>query len=310
MNEIAIGADFSAVKGNIYDQALVRLLKEGRKAPSPQGESTWLLRPIMLEYDLRSPSGDPNRIILPIPKRSAKTPIFSAIGEITAFMNGITTNEGLKEFGCNWWERWTSEEYLKHCELDLKPGELGPGSYGAAFHDFPTAEGTPFNQVKHVMEQIAELPYLRTHMITSWIPQYVGRGKGKKRRVAVAPCHGTIVYFDVDIEAREISLYHVQRSGDLPVGVAWNIIQYSSWLLMAASVLGYRPAFYYHIIINPHLYERQIEPVKEYLTFEEKPFPELLLKRAGVRDIFSFRPADYELLGYEKRPFIAIPTPT
>jgi thymidylate synthase len=308
MNDIAIGADFSAVKGNIYDRALMKLLTSGRKVPSPQAESAWMLRPITLEYDLRSPSGRTDRIVLPIPKRSSKKPLFSAIGEITAFMNGVTTDEGLKQFGCNWWERWTSEEYLKHCELDLKKGELGPGSYGAAFHDFPTAEGVPFNQVKHVMEQMRELPYLRTHMITSWIPQYVGRGKGKKRQVAVAPCHGTVVYFDVDMEAKELSLYHVQRSGDLPVGVAWNIIQYCAWLLMAANVLGYAPAFYYHIIINPHMYERQIEPVKEYLTFEEKPFPELALKRASD-DIFSFRPEDFELLGYEKRPYIDIPTP-
>jgi len=309
MNEIAKGIDLSALKGNQYDWLLARLITEGTETPSPQKESAWRLPPVTLAYDLRVETGEADRILLPVPKSSSKNGIFSAIGEITAFMNGVVTHEGLMEFGCDWWERWTSEEYLKHCELDLMPGELGPGSYGAALHDFPTAEGKPFNQVKHVTEQIKELPYLRTHLWTTWIPQYIGRGKGKKRQVAVAPCHGTITDFVPNIQTKELSLYHVQRSGDVPVGVKWNIIQYCAALLMMAHVTGYKPAFYYHIILDPHIYARQVEPVKEYLKFPEKDFPNLVLKNTDITDIFAFRNTDFELEGYLKRPYINIPTP-
>ncbi|MFA4999445.1 MAG: thymidylate synthase [Parcubacteria group bacterium] len=310
MNKIAEGIDFSALKGNQYDWTLARLLTKGIEVPSPQGESAWRLPPVTLAYDLRCEGNEADRIVLPIPKRDFYKNVFSAIGEIIAFFNGVTTHEELKKFGCNWWRRWTSKEYLEHCGLDLKPGELGPGSYGAALHDFPTAEGIPFNQVRHVVEQIKELPYLRTHLMTTWIPQYVGRGKGKKRQVAVAPCHGTVIDFVPNLQTNELSLYHVQRSGDVPVGVAGNIVQYCASLLMAAHVTGYRPAFYYHIILDPHMYERQVEPVKEYLKLEEKEFPQLVLKNTGITDIFAFRNTDFELENYLERPAINMPTPT
>src|SRR5580704_2706864 len=74
------------------------------------------------------------------------------IGELCAFINGARTREQLAEFGCTWWDAWTSEEKTK--KRGLEPGDIGPGSYGAAFHDFPTADGGSFDQFKHLVEQI------------------------------------------------------------------------------------------------------------------------------------------------------------
>ncbi|MFA6404911.1 MAG: thymidylate synthase, partial [Candidatus Paceibacterota bacterium] len=62
-----------------------------------------------------------------------------AIAEILAFINGARTLEQLEEFGCSWWVPWGTEAKCK--KRGLETGDLGPGSYGAAFHDFPTNEG-------------------------------------------------------------------------------------------------------------------------------------------------------------------------
>jgi len=294
-----------------YRTLLTDLLNEGIRVPSPQGEAAYRLPPVMLVYDLRSNTGDKDRIILPVPDRACKNMTFSAIGEIIGFINGAETVEELEKYGCNrsWWDPWTSREYLDHCELDLKTGSLGRGSYGVTLHDLPTPEG-PFNQVRNVMEQIQELPFLRTHLMTTWSPPYVFRGKGKKRQVAVAPCHGTVINFSVDMEKNELSLHHVQRSGDVPVGVAGNIIQYVALLLMAAHLGGYKPGMYYHFILDPHMYERQRDPVKNYLEeTKPTPFPKLVLKNTGITDIFAFRNTDFDLEGYIERPKIRIPTP-
>ena len=90
-----------------------------------------------------------------------------AVGEILGFINGARTLEELAEFGCHWWKPWGTERKTK--KRGLEPGDLGPGSYGAAFHDFPTSEGEPHNQFKDIVEQIKEKPHLRTHFITPWM---------------------------------------------------------------------------------------------------------------------------------------------
>ena len=294
-----------------YRNLLSDLMKEGIRVPSPQGEAAYRLPPAMLVYDLRTKTGDNDRVILPVPDRACKGMISSAIGEIIAFINGAATLEEMEKFGCNrkWWENWTSKEYIEHCGLDLREGEMGIGSYGPTLHNLPTPEG-PFNQVQNVIEQIKELPFLRTHLMTTWNPAYVFRGKGKKRKVVVAPCHGTVINFVPDIEKKEISLHHVQRSGDVPVGVAGNIIQYVALLLMAAHMTGYKPAMYYHFILDPHMYESQREPVEKYLA-ETTPtlFPELVLNNTAITDIFDFRNTDFSLDGYIDRPKMSIPTP-
>src|SRR3989344_4525769 len=50
--------------------------------------------------------------------------------------------------------------------IGLLEGDLGDGSYGAAWGSFPTKEGEPFNQIAHVVQQIQERPHLRTHIVS------------------------------------------------------------------------------------------------------------------------------------------------
>lgn len=84
-----------------------------------------------------------------------------AIGELFGFINGARTQTELESFGCTWWKSWVSEK--KCSKRGLETGDLGPGSYGAAFHDFPTAEGETFNQFEAILQQIKERPFLKTH---------------------------------------------------------------------------------------------------------------------------------------------------
>src|SRR5439155_63847 len=91
-----------------------------------------------------------------------------ALGELCAFLNGSRTQQDLEQFGCYWWDPWVTAE---HCEkFGLPPGDLGPGSYGAAFRRFPTAEGTPFDQLRHLIEPVKERPDARHHELSPWIP--------------------------------------------------------------------------------------------------------------------------------------------
>ena len=220
-------------------------------------------------------------------------PVFQqAIGELCAFLNGAHTAAELESFGCHWWKPWVSAE--KCAKRDLPPGDLGPGSYGPAWHDFPTAEGTPFNQVQHLVEQIREKPHLRTHFLSPWVPQYCGRGQGKKQRVVVVPCHGWV---HVRILGRQLHLHHFQRSADAPVGLPANLIMYGALTLMLAQVLGYEPGELVFTVSDLHIYASQVEAVRRLLTTAPQKLP-LVITDPAVTDVFAFRPSHFTVLVY------------
>ncbi|PIY80676.1 MAG: thymidylate synthase [Candidatus Pacebacteria bacterium CG_4_10_14_0_8_um_filter_42_14] len=235
------------------------------------------------------------------PKTSNRLPVTiwrQAIGEIIAFMNGARTQAELEKLGVSWWSSWVTE---KKChKRGLETGDLGPGSYGAAFHDFPTAEGPTYNQFQNIVEQIRELPHLKTHFISPWIPQYTIRGKGKTQKVVVCPCHGWIHLL---VHGNKLTLHMFQRSGDLPIGVPSNMVQYAALLMMIAEVTSLEPYEYVHTISDAHIYVDQVEAVKTMLERDPRAFPTMKLTKK-TNDIFTFRHTDFELSDYNPHPGI------
>src|SRR3989338_9177495 len=219
-----------------------------------------------------------------------------AIGEICAFINGARTQKSLEEFGVSWWKSWLTKE---KCEKrGLEEGDLGPGSYGAAFHDFPTAEGVPYNQIQNIIEQIREFPHLKTHFITPWIPQYIIRGTGKQQKVVVCPCHGWLHFRIID---NKLTLHMFQRSGDFPVGVPSNMVQYAALLMVLAHVTKTEPYEFVHSFSDAHIYVDQIPAVEELLKREPKRLPTVTMNNKKD-DIFDYRAEDFELSDYDPHP--------
>lgn len=225
-----------------------------------------------------------------------------AIAELCAFMNGVTTNAGLHEFGCPWWDMWTTKE--KCAIFGLEEGDLGWASYGGAYGKYPTPEG-PFNQFVHVIRGMQESPSASTHCVTSWIPFGTLQHSGLQRKVVVAPCHGNFLKFTI-VNGR-MTLQHVQRSADMPVGVVSNIIQYAALLLMAAQVVGVKPHKYVHYFLDAQIYENQLEKVEVLLQREPRAFPTMRITNPEVKDILQFRPEHFELTDYQPHPGIKFP---
>jgi thymidylate synthase len=223
----------------------------------------------------------------------------SAVGEILGFINGVRENDVLKsEFGCPWWDAWVTE---KKCgKINVPTGNMGPGAYGGAFHDFPSPSGK-FNQVEHVVEQLRKYPHIRTHHITPWIPFWIGRGGFQK--AVVSPCHGWQFYRVIN---GKLSLMMVQRSADFPVGVPANMIQYAALLLAVAHVTGYTPHEFIHCFFDAHIYTNQIESISEMNSRIAKKLPTLTLTDdgLGIENIFDFRPKHFTIADYDPHPGI------
>ena len=232
------------------------------------------------------------------PKIQPATIWKQAISEIIGFINGARTLEQLASYGCYWWDAWGTEEKCK--KRGLETGDLGPGSYGAAFHDFPTQDGGTYNQFQNIIEQIKEFPHLRTHFISPWVPQYTIRGTGKTQKVVVCPCHGWI---HIRVVNGKLTLHMIQRAGDVPIGVPSNMVQYAALTMMIAQATGNIPYEYIHTISDAHIYVDQMEAVDKMLERESKPFPTMKLNTEKT-DLFSFRVEDFELSDYNPHPGI------
>ena len=239
-----------------------------------------------------------------ITERSIRGFAPKAIGELCAFINGARTLEELAEFGCDWWGPWATPE--KSVPRGLEPGDLGPGSYGHAFRRFTTDlddgdEG--FDQLPALITKIKDLPLDRTALMSPWIPQANYRDAHTKSRNTIAPCHGWIhalVFGD------KLHLVHNQRSGDTPVGVPSNMVQYTALGLMIEQLTGYEFAEYVHWIQYAHIYDNQLPQVDEMLARDPRPLPTLRLTESGRRitDVHDFRADHFELTDYDPHPAI------
>lgn len=281
-----------------YRDILQLILARGKRVGSRQGKMCYrYIAPPPMHFLLRN--GFPL-----ITERSLEDNWWKGIAELCAFINGVRTQERLSEYGVKWWKQWASLE--KCTKRGLPEGDLGPGSYGAAFHDFPTASG-PLNQFQHLIEQIREEPELRTHFITPWIPQFNMRGTGKIQKTVVSPCHGWVhVFSDED---RKMTLHMFQRSADFPVGVPFNMVQYAALLMMIAHATGYEPHEVIFSYSDTHIYEDQIPHVKEMLSRGMRRLPTVMM--AGRDNFFAYRGEDFSLRDYRPHPAIlSIPVAT
>jgi thymidylate synthase len=271
-----------------YQDLLSDIMENGRNLRPIQGERAKMVPGAQMRFKMEN--GFPI-----INERDLSGNMFNgALAEHIAFLNGARTQEELEAFGCKWWERWVTEE--KCATFGLEPGDLGPGSYGAGWTNFPTAEGEPFDQIEHVVRQIKERPYLRTHEITPWIPQYTIQHSELDRKVVVAPCHGWIhvLAFPDD---KEFVIVHKQRSGDIPVGVPFNLIE------------DYTFTEIVYNINDAHIYESQYEKVGELIKREPRTLGTVTLKNT-LDNIKDYRPDDFDLSDYFPHKRMLIPTPT
>jgi thymidylate synthase len=273
-----------------YRNVLKYILENGERVESRQGvDALTVIGPPSMHFKLEN--GFPM-----ITERSIKGFWKGSVGEICAFINGARTLEQLESFGCKFWTPWGTPE--KAAKRGLEVGDLGPGSYGAAFHDFPTADGTPYNQVQNIIEQMIEFPELRTHFISPWIPQYIIRGAGKQQKVLVVPCHGWMHFRIIN---GKLTLHMFQRSADFPVGVPSNMVQYAALLMMVAHATNTEPYEFVHSFSDAHIYVDQIPMIEELIAREPKKLPTVTM--INKKDsVFDYRSDDFELSDYDAHP--------
>jgi thymidylate synthase len=208
----------------------------------------------------------------------------SIVHELLWFLRGDTNIAYLKEHGVRIWDEWADEH-----------GELGP-VYGRQWRAWRTADGREVDQIGGVVEQIRRNPDSRRLIVSAW-------NVGELPAMALQPCHAL---FQFHVAAGRLSCQLYQRSGDIFLGVPFNIASYALLNHMVAQVCGLEVGDFVHTLGDAHLYDNHVEQAREQLARSPRALPRLQLN-PDVREIDDFRFEDIAILDYA--PHAAIKAP-
>ncbi|MFN7094892.1 MAG: thymidylate synthase, partial [Burkholderiales bacterium] len=186
--------------------------------------------------------------------------------------------------GVKIWNEWASPT-----------GELGP-VYGAQWRSWPSADGQAIDQISEVIQQIKANPDSRRLIVSAW-------NVGELNKMALMPCH-TLFQFYVAEGRLSCQLY--QRSGDVFLGVPFNIASYALLTQMVAHVCDLGLGEFVHTFGDVHIYNNHIEQVKLQLSRQPRPLPKMELN-PNIKNIFDFGYEDFSLINYDPYPAIKAP---
>lgn len=239
--------------------------------------------------------------IADFPLLTTKRVFFKAVLiELLWFLSGSTRTDFLKEHGVRIWDEWATPEQT--ARFGRKEGDLGP-IYGHQWRNFGATElpdgsyaRNGKDQIAWVVNEIARNPDSRRLIVTGWNPL-------EADRVALPPCH-TLFQFYVTDDTLSCQLY--QRSGDVFLGVPFNLASYALLMCMVASVTGLKPGTFIHTFGDAHLYANHLEQADLQLARPVRALPSLLID-PSVRNIFDFKPEHFQIVGYDPHDTIKAP---
>lgn len=238
------------------------------------------------------------------------------IHELLWFLKGDTNIKYLVDNGVHIWDsdafRYYNELCVKHgvlpVDMDTFLGALGVESpidgykfgdlnhvYGYQWRSWPKANGETIDQIKEVIETIKKNPSSRRMIVSAWNVADVGS-------MALPPCHTMFQFF---VAEGKLSCQLYQRSGDVFLGVPFNIASYALMTMMIAKECGLEAGEFIHTLGDAHLYLNHLEQAAEQLSRDTRTLPRMIL--ADRDSIFDYTYDDFTLEGYDPHPAIKAP---
>lgn len=255
-----------------YLALMKQVLEHGTKKDDRTGTGTLSIFGYQMRFDLSA--GFPL-------VTTKKLHLKSIIYELLWFLQGNTNIQYLRDHGVKIWNAWADEK-----------GDLGP-IYGAQWRSWQAGDGRTIDQISQVIAQIKANPNSRRLIVSAW-------NVGELDRMALVPCHALFQFY---VLGGKLSCQLYQRSGDIFLGVPFNIASYALLTLMIAQVCDLEPGDFIHTLGDAHLYLNHREQANLQITRDPLTLPKMKLNPA-VESIFEFNDEDFELCGYEAHPHI------
>ena len=189
------------------------------------------------------------------------------------------------------WDAWADEA-----------GHVGP-IYPVLWRRFPfliehkNEDGTTewrqdeFDQIKNVIHMLKTDPMSRRIVVSAWHP-------GLLPKMALPPCH---IMYIFNVSEGKLNCHLTQRSGDIALGIPFNLACYSTLTMAIAQEVGLEPGVFAHTIVDAHIYVNHIDGLKQQLLRQPKTLPEL---KSANKPVDKLSYDDFELIGYDPDPSI------
>ena len=220
-----------------------------------------------------------------------KVHLKSIVHELLWFIKGETNIEYLKNNGVKIWDAWADDN-----------GDLGP-VYG---HQWRNWNSDNIDQISDVIKTLKENPDSRRMLVTAWNPGVLPNTNEsfednvRNGKAALPPCHA---FFQFYVHDNKLSCQLYQRSADIFLGVPFNIASYALLTMMIAQVCDLQVGDFVHTFGDAHIYSNHMEQVELQLSREPRPLPTMEINPA-IKDIFSFKYEDFNLINYDPHPHI------
>jgi thymidylate synthase len=272
-----------------YLQLIRELIDENNNENSRSGETICNIGSSMY-FSLEN-----NKIpILTTKKVAVKT----GLKELLWFLNGKTNNKILKEQNVKIWNDNASKDFLLSRGLNYEEDDLGP-VYGHQWRYF-NAPYTSCNddytnkgidQIQNLIDNLKnpETRYSRRHIISAWNPIQIDE-------MALPPCHVLFQFHVTRNNKLSCSLY--QRSGDVGLGVPFNIMSYSALTILIAAHCNLEPYEFIYFLGNTHIYKEHIDVLKEQIKREPYEFPTMTIDNIR-QNINDYKLEDFNIKKYK-----------
>jgi thymidylate synthase len=257
-----------------YEDLLRHVLDTGTPKPDRTGTGARSIFGHQMRFDLAQG----------FPLVTTKRVHFRSIAyELLWFLRGDRNVSWLQEHGVTIWDEWAAPD-----------GDLGP-VYGVQWRAWPTPDGRHVDQISNVLETLRTDPNSRRLVVSAW-------NVGEIPQMALPPCHALFQFYVAD---GRLSCQLYQRSADLFLGVPFNIASYSLLTHMVAQQVGLDVGDFVWTGGDCHIYDNHVDQVREQLSREVYPFPQLRVRPAP--SLFEYAYEDFEVVGYQHHPALKAP---
>lgn len=200
----------------------------------------------------------------------------------------------LHDRGIKIWDEW---------EIDENGDYLGK-HFGKEFaHTIGTAYGWIVNKyqlTQSLIETLKTDPANRRMIMSLWQNEWLPTA-------ALPSCVWNSQW---NVTGNKLNIMVTVRSNDVPLGMPFNVSQYATLCYLIAQVTGLEPGQMTYVINNAHIYENQIDGIKEQMTRKALKAPKLWIN-PDIKDFFKFDNSkelkDIRLENYQHQGKISMP---
>lgn len=230
-----------------------------------------------------------------------KAPWRMAVAELLGYLRGYDNAADFRSLGTRSWDA-NANKNASWLANPLRKGEDDLGRvYGVQARQWRRPDGSLFDQLGKVVRNLSAGVDDRGEIVTFYNP-------GEFQMGCLRPCMHTHTF---SVLEDTLYLTSYQRSADVPLGLVANQVQVFVLLKLMAQITGLKPGIAYHKIVNAHIYEDQVNLMRD-VQLQRSPYPspclEINPQVKSLEDLETWVTLDdFQVAGYQHHPEIRYP---